>query len=952
MPGRTRVPRVSGNEVKEHMKMLALEPILGELCGALDEEIAAERSGRSRTKIPLTDGRLLGQGSDTDMLYSFACFTDVNLPDESPVQVIAGSRAVRGILISSEREAVTLAVGEDLGNLVDSAEMVPSPWELLEKLKERLQELSSRPDLGMLEQSLALEKAWHGSAAYVSEKVMAGLNDGQQDAVRRCLIHDLSFIWGPPGTGKSTTISHLVEQLVLSGQRVLVTAHSNAAVDVAMLDVVDACRDLGDMKRGRILRYGHVTKEKLLGNSDVIPLEILARTSSVARDIKAFRERRRKLLAEAVSQQRRLTEREVAELRMLREKLGRSMPAYQQEEDQLVDGARVVGCTLAKLSMSSCLLEKGFDTVIIDEASMALMPYVALAASRAALHLVLAGDFMQLPPIAVSEEPLAQRWMQRDVWRVHGIPDAVRSQKAPSNLAILRKQYRMHPVLCTVVSDMFYESQLRTAEGVKERTVPLAKLGVCPGHSVCAVDTGSLAPRTYKEGEMGTSRLNLVDAIVAVCIAVQASAGDKARVAVITPYAVQARLMRTMVRELGLAEDRISVSTVHRFQGSEQDIVVFVPAEGYPQPYIGYLSDMRAFDTESIAARLLNVAISRARGKIILVGDAGYIGQRLTKNAPLRQLFARAEEEDALVDATWETLSHRGLLPQQLLSDRIEFLEGKGFLSRHQLEQDELGPENYAIAYLPADVEVPDTWRAVGQASGPAAILSYGGAARFDKLLPAFGGGHRNWGTSRCCESLLCLDGHHLILEGVFGPGYGMRSTRIIMHLPKTIAIYLQHSSLGPARELGDVMRRGSPTQDTRRTPSRAKKSPERTSSSMPAHHRDIVEVVRLTPSRCSGCGGPRTLSVDATGFHATCERCHTVEPVTLSVLYSIVEKAQVRCNSCGKLMEVRWAPAGQYYLACRGKCGNIVPADALRMWIEEGIQPKNVAVGNGFTTS
>jgi len=104
------------------------------------------------------------------------------------------------------------------------------------------------------------------------------------------------------------------------------------------------------------------------------------------------------------------------------------MPTYQQEENQLVDGAQAVGCTLAKLSMSPPLLEKGFDTVIVDEASMALMPYVALAASRAAARLILAGDFMQLPPIAVSEEPLAERWMHRDVWRVHGIPEAVRAR--------------------------------------------------------------------------------------------------------------------------------------------------------------------------------------------------------------------------------------------------------------------------------------------------------------------------------------------------------------------------------------------------------------------------------------------------------------------------------------------------------------------------------------------
>jgi hypothetical protein len=833
-----------------------------------------------------------------------------------------------------------------LGGRVDSADMMPSPWELLEKLKEHLQELPSRPDNGLLPQALALQTPWQGMGAYVSDKVLKGLNNGQQAAISSCLSHDISFIWGPPGTGKSTTVAHIVQQLVLSGQRVLVTAHSNAAVDVAMLDVADACHDLQDMKKGRILRYGYVTKDELRRLADVIPLEVLARRSTVAHTIKVYRERRRELLSAVFSEQRQLTGQEAAELRMLRDKLAQSMPAYQKEENGLVAGAQVVGCTLAKLSMLSPLLEKGFDTVIIDEASMALMPYVALAASRAGAHLLLAGDFMQLPPIAVSEEPLAERWMQRDVWRVHGIPDAVRERQRVPNLSMLTTQYRMHPTLCSTVSDMFYQSRLRSADGVRERTAPIAELGICPGHSVCAVDTGPLAPRSYKEGDAGTSRLSLIDAIVAVCVAVDATADGTARAAVITPYAAQARLMRTLVRELGFADDRISVSTVHRFQGSEQDIVVFVPAEGYPQPYIGYLSAMCAFDTESIAARLLNVAISRARGKIILVGDARYIDERLTKNAPLRQLFATACDQDAMVSATWAILNQRGLLPQQLFADRVEFIEGRGFLPREELKKACVSPTSYAMTYLPPDVAVPDAWRALAASSGRDAVLSYGGEADFSCLISRFAGGHRSWGRSRSCESLLCLDGQDLVLEGVFGQEYGMRSMRIILHTPKTIAVYLQHSGLGPTRELGDVMRRGRPGREDERKPRRAPKPRKGAAETKQSIGQRTGTNAILTPSVCPDCGGRRQLRVNDGGFQAECMQCHATEPVTMAVLYSIVERMGVRCLVCGHLMEVCWAPAHRYYLRCKGARGNTVTAGALRQWIQDGIQPENVYIG------
>jgi hypothetical protein len=356
---------------------------------------------------------------------------------------------------------------------------------------------------------------------------------------------------------------------------------------------------------------------------------------------------------------------------------------------------------------------------------------------------------------------------------------------------------------------------------------------------------------------------------------------------------------------------------------------------------------MRAFDTESIAARLLNVAISRARGKVILVGDVTYINQRLTKNAPLRQLFAMAQDQDVMLSATLYALKQRGILPQQLFADRIEFIDGEGFLRRQQLEQSCASPNSYVMAYLPSDVAVPDAWRALAASSGSDTILSYGGQADFDRLISEFTGGHRSWGTSRCCESLLCLDGQHLVLEGVFGQGYGVRHVRIVLHTPKTIGVYLLHSGLGPTRELGDVMRRSRPQEETDHGPQPERKRQKRTRGTTRSASQRAAVGARLVPSPCPDCGGRRELRADVDGLHAECMQCHTIEPVTVASLYGIVEKMGVRCRSCGRRMEARWAPAGQYYLGCQGKCGSTVTADALRQWIQNGIQPQNIYVGN-----
>jgi len=213
----------------------ALCDILDDLCGAVDEETTAQLSEHQRTRIPLSDGRLLGHGADNEYLYAFACGSDVTLPDESPIQLILGSYRTHGILVSSEREAVTLAIEEDLGDEVNSADMVPTPWELMERLKEQLQLLRTRADVGLLRQSVALQPTVKKARAYVAADVVAELNEGQRNAVHVCLDHELSFVWGPPGTGKSTTVARVVQQLVLSGRRVVVAVHSNAAVDVVII---------------------------------------------------------------------------------------------------------------------------------------------------------------------------------------------------------------------------------------------------------------------------------------------------------------------------------------------------------------------------------------------------------------------------------------------------------------------------------------------------------------------------------------------------------------------------------------------------------------------------------------------------------------------------------------------------------------------------------------------
>jgi len=146
---------------------------------------------------------------------------------------------------------------------------------------------------------------------------------------------------------------------------------------------------------------------------------------------------------------------------------------------------------------------------------------------------------------------------------------------------------------------------------------------------------------------------------------------------------------------------------------------------------------------------------------------------------------------------------------------------------------------------------------------------------------------------------------------------------------------------------LGDVMRRGRPQEETDHGPQPERKRQERTRGTTRSASQRAAVGARLVPSPCPDCGGRRELRAGDDSLQVKCLQCHTIETVTVASLYGLVEKTGVRCRSCGKSMEVRWAPAGRHYLGCQGKCGNTVTADALRQWIQNGTQPENVYVGS-----
>jgi ATP-dependent RNA/DNA helicase IGHMBP2 len=446
-------------------------------------------------------------------------------------------------------------------------------------------------------------------------------NAEQRDALARvAAAEELCLVHGPPGTGKTTVLVEAIAREVRAGRRVLVLAPSNAAVDLLVERTADA--GLAPVRMGHPSRAAerlypftlegrveaHANREAVRNLFDEAfgMLGYARRQRARGRSADRWQNAReasgegRKLLSEARARER----------QMVREVMAR---------------ARVV-CATCSTAAGGDLDDEPFDVAFCDEATQATEP-VTLVAFLRAPRVVLAGDHCQLPPTVLSRAAqdggLGVSLFERMV-RLHG----------ESARTMLREQHRMSEALMRFPSAQMYNGELRAHPSVAGRT--LAEV-LTPGADVDAgpvlfVDT---AGRGWDEarGDADESRRNPAEAECVVRhLARLLDAGlDPAEVAVISPYAAQVALLRDLVAARGLAAG-VEVDTIDAFQGREKDAVLVSTVRSNADGQIGFLRDLRR----------MNVAITRARRHLFVVGDAATLASE-----PYYQAFvAHAEACD------------------------------------------------------------------------------------------------------------------------------------------------------------------------------------------------------------------------------------------------------------------------------------------------------------------
>lgn len=327
----------------------------------------------------------------------------------------------------------------------------------------------------------------------------------------------------------------------------------------------------------------------------------------------------------------------IVEIRTVEEELGGL-------EAKILREARLIATTLTKATISKDLEGQPFDALIVDEASMAPMPGLYYAAAHISQKVVIVGDFRQLPPISVAasdgkqklgrECPMAERWLARDIFNQAGVEGAVNRGQQEPHLTLLRFQYRMHPDISAIPNHLIYGGKLVDKANPVPR-LPHDKLGAKP---LVLYDISSAAPWSSRL-EKG-SRYNLYSAVVTATLAERAIRSGSAGVGVITPYSAQARLLKLIAEDRGLGH--LKISTVHRFQGLEQDIVIFDIAEG-PMPRYGPPPFLTGVELTSNAAKLINVAITRPRAQLVIIAYCDYLKLKLAPNAILSEVLGQVE---------------------------------------------------------------------------------------------------------------------------------------------------------------------------------------------------------------------------------------------------------------------------------------------------------------------
>lgn len=452
------------------------------------------------------------------------------------------------------------------------------------------------------------------------------LNEKQTAAVQQILAaNELAIVHGPPGTGKTTTLVQAIKALVKRGEKVLVTAPSNTAVDL----LSDKLSEEGL----NVLRVGNPVRvsDRLMS----LTLDSKMNEHASMKEVKKLKKQAAEFKNMAHKYKRNFGRAEREQRKALFDEAHKIMKDVGNTEQYIIDDliakAQVVTATLVGANHFT-VRNQNYHTAVIDEAGQALEPACWIPILKAQ-KVILAGDHCQLPPtiksLTAARGGLELTLMEKCV------------AKHPEAVTLLEEQYRMNEQIMGYSSRVFYEDRLKAHSSVAHHTLFPDEL------PLTFIDTAGCG---FDEKLEGTSSTNPEEAAflfrhltqLTDRLAVQYKPEDFPTIAVISPYKQQVHLLQEQLEHTPALQPyrhKIAVNTIDSFQGQERDVVYISLTRSNTDGMIGFLADIRR----------MNVAMTRARKKLVVIGDSATLS-----SLPFYEDFIAFAQAKEAYQSAWE----------------------------------------------------------------------------------------------------------------------------------------------------------------------------------------------------------------------------------------------------------------------------------------------------------
>ncbi|PRY15692.1 putative DNA helicase [Pontibacter ummariensis] len=462
------------------------------------------------------------------------------------------------------------------------------------------------------------------------------LNPSQNEAVRKIVqAKDVAIIHGPPGTGKTTTLVQAILRTLETQRRLLVTAPSNTAVDL----LTEKLANVGV----NVIRIGNPSRVSDVLLEHTLDAQIMEHRSY--KNLKDYRKTAEEYKRLAFQYKRKFGPEERAQRQLFKAESKRLLDEADRIEEyiteDLLNNVQVITCTLVGAA-NKAIRHLEYDTAFIDEAAQALEPACWIPITRAK-RVVLAGDHCQLPPTVKSFEAekggLSRTLFEKCI------------ERQPEVAVMLKTQYRMHHEIMEFSNQQFYKGELHAHESVHSSDLYSYKDIFAPGLAVEFVDTAGCGYNEVETPESQSSanpdEANLLLNHLTQLLkdySHEEEGTEPLRIGVIAPYRAQINYLQDRVEHLPLLHElkqkrHLSVGTVDSFQGQERDIIYISMTRSNESGEIGFLADIRR----------MNVAMTRAKKKLVIVGDSATLSQN-----PFYAAFLTYVESIGAYRSAWE----------------------------------------------------------------------------------------------------------------------------------------------------------------------------------------------------------------------------------------------------------------------------------------------------------